>query len=81
MKCILPPGDEGGCISRATVDIDINNSKKYYVLGSFKIIPENIEIKKIRDGSQKTTSHLARDSMRDYIYKSLNMYWPAIKDD
>ena len=30
---------------------------------------------------KKTTSHLARDSMKDYISKSLNMYWPGIKDD
>ena len=28
------------------IDIEINDSKKYYVLGSFKIIPENMEIKK-----------------------------------
>ena len=30
---------------------------------------------------KKTTSHLARDSMKDYISKSLNMYWTGIKDD
>ena len=28
------------------IDIDINVCKKYYVLSSFKIIPENIEIQK-----------------------------------
>ena len=38
------------------INIEINDRKKYYVLGSFKIIPENIEIKKNRDGSQKNYS-------------------------
>ena len=35
------------------IDIDINDSKKYYVLGSFKIIPENIEIQKILEMAHK----------------------------
>ena len=46
------------------------------------IISENREIQKILEMALKnTTDHLARDSMRDYISKSRNMYWLGIKDD